>query len=86
MGNGNGPVKVLGLTLREFIILASALIAVVVFFIKTSAEVSSWQTHVIDRMDTMEKHIDHNDLRIDKLDDSLDLLRERLQRHMRDPR
>lgn len=82
-GNGNGR-KIFGLSIREIIIIITSLIAMLLYFAKTTAQVSSWQTHIDDRLDSIEKHLDYDDKKLDKLDDSLDNLRENFERHVKD--
>lgn len=78
MGNGNGSIKVFGLSIREFIILISAVVAVIIFFVKTSAAVSSWETHLDDRLDEIEKHLEYDDQRLDVISNKMGIVVRRL--------
>jgi cell division protein FtsL len=58
------------LTLREWLLVISFILSVVVFW----GNVQSWKTKVEDHMDEIERHLESNDARLDKLQQELNAL------------
>ena len=60
--------------LREIILVGTLLATIITFFVN----IEGWKVHSEDRLDAIEKHVEYDDTRLNRIDDEINVLERRV--------